>query len=671
MNRDNLPWRPLAAAAIDWRNPATPRSSEFGDIYYSCDNGPEEARHVFLRGSDLPARWRAHPGAHFCVAETGFGTGLNFLLTWQAWRNCDNPRPRLHYVSVEKHPLARGDFAAALDNWPQLQPLTGHLLQHYPPLLPGQHRLVLERGRVTLDLWWEDAAAALADLASRGAPLVDAWDLDGFAPSRNAAMWSEQVLCSVAALSHPGATVATFTAAGQVRRGLAKAGFTVRKIPGYGRKRESLAGVRTTAEHPVTAAATDTPWDLPSAAAPRPTHVLVLGGGLAGCSAAAALARRGVAVTLLEQGALAGAGSGNSQGILYTRLSHRHSALTDFALQSFWFARGYYSALFDCGQLVRGVDGELCGALQQTTHSGVRAALADALHSVPELAQAVDARRACELLGIETERGGYWYPGSGWLHPPAVCRALARTDGVTALEQTGALRLQYRSGQWCALAGDNTLARASCAVVATGVASAAMAQLDWLPLQAIRGQTTHLPSDDHLGRLRAVLCHEGYVAPARQGEHCIGATFDPRDDESRLRANDHGKNLAALATAIPTWRDALQAFDPAQLGGRVGYRCASPDYLPLVGPVPDLPAFLRDYGALRKNARQRIPHRGHYMSGLYLDTAHGSRGLSSAPLAAELLASQICGEPPPLDRQLCRALAPARFLIRELARGRI
>ena len=114
MNRDNLPWRPLAAAAIDWRNPATPRSSEFGDIYYSCDNGPEEARHVFLRGSDLPARWRAHPGAHFCVAETGFGTGLNFLLTWQAWRNCDNPRPRLHYVSVEKHPLARGDFAAAL-----------------------------------------------------------------------------------------------------------------------------------------------------------------------------------------------------------------------------------------------------------------------------------------------------------------------------------------------------------------------------------------------------------------------------------------------------------------------------------------------------------------------------------------------------------------------------
>ncbi|MCB1676791.1 MAG: FAD-dependent 5-carboxymethylaminomethyl-2-thiouridine(34) oxidoreductase MnmC, partial [Halioglobus sp.] len=458
---------------------------------------------------------------------------------------------------------------------------------------------------------------------------------------------------------------------GQVRRGLAEAGFTVRKVPGYGRKRESLTGVRTTVAHPVAAAAPDTPWDLPDATVPRPAHVLVLGGGLAGCSAAAALARRGVAVTLLEQGALAGAGSGNRQGILYTRLSHRHSALTDFALQSFWFARGCYSALFERGQLVRGVDGELCGALQQTAPSGPRAALADALHSVPELAQAVDAQRAGELLGIEMERGGYWYPGSGWLHPPAVCRALARTAGVTALEHTGALHLQYRKGQWCALAGDRTLASASCAIIATGVASATQASLDWLALQIIRGQTTHLPSDQRLSRLRAVLCHEGYIAPAREGEHCIGATFDPRDAENRLRASDHGKNLAALAAAVPAWRDALHTLDPAPLGGQVGYRCASPDYLPLVGPVPDRPAFLRDYGALRKNARQRIPNRGHYMSGLYLDTAHGSRGLTSAPLAAELLASQICGEPPPLDRQLCRALAPARFLIRDLGRGRI
>ena len=66
-----------------------------------------------------------------------------------------------------------------------------------------------------------------------------------------------------------------------------------------------------------------------------------------------------------------------------------------------------------------------------------------------------------------------------------------------------------------------------------------------------------------------------------------------------------------------------------------------------------------------------VASRGSYLPGLYLSTAHGSRGLTSTPLAAELLASMICAEPLPFSRALCRALAPARFIIRDLARNRI
>ena len=86
--------------------------------------------------------------------------------------------------------------------------------------------------------------------------------------------------------------------------------------------------------------------------------------------------------------------------------------------------------------------------------------------------------------------------------------------------------------------------------------------------------------------------------------------------------------------------------------------------------MPDMSAFRRYFAGLRGNARLVIPLRGQYLPGLFLSTAHGSRGLTSTPLAGELLASQICAEPPPLSRELGRALAPARFIIRDLSRNR-
>ena len=242
MKPSNSPWQPVTPAALQWSSTGAPRSARFGDIYYSDEDGLEESRHVFLRGNDLPARWRAWPGGHFCIAETGFGTGLNFLLTWQAWLALPAPRPRLHYLSCEQFPLQRDDLARALACWPQLAPVAGELLRHYPGLVPGQHRLLLQGGQVTLDLWWADVNTALPDLQGRGLPLVDAWYLDGFAPARNESMWRPGVLEAVARLSRPGATFATFTAAGAVRRQLAAAGFTVTKTPGFGRKRECLRG---------------------------------------------------------------------------------------------------------------------------------------------------------------------------------------------------------------------------------------------------------------------------------------------------------------------------------------------------------------------------------------------------------------------------------------------
>lgn len=670
MNRDNSPWRGVTPAALHWSDSGAPLSNTFGDIYYSQENGVNESRHVYLQGNGLPKRWAHHPRDHFCIGETGFGTGLNFLVTWQAWQELPEPRPDLHYISIEKYPLTKQDLAIALNSWPALATLAQPLLAAYPALLAGQHRVLLDDGRVRLDLWWEDAATALQDLASHSQPFVDAWYLDGFAPSCNPSMWTTPLLQAAAALCRPGASFGTFTAAGDVRRKLTDAGFAVDKVAGYGRKRECLRGIIEVKR----GLPTDTkrsPWDIPNKTLMRPERVIVLGGGLAGCATAAALARRGISVTLFEKSTLAGAGSGNDQGILYTRLSCKHSALADFALQSFQFASTFYRRMFLIGELTPQRDGELCGSFQQTNDEKEMAALGNALAGLEEVAQILDAKQASNLLGIEQPSAGYWYPGSGWLRPGAVCRALLMHDNIEVREHCGEVTLHQEGNQWLASVAGQTIISATCVVVAAGTETPSIPPLNWLPLQTIRGQITQLPTAQAFSSLRAALCHQGYIAPAWEGIHSIGATFTINDDDPALRTSDHSENLAKLAAAVPSCRDELQSFDADALQGRVGFRCASPDYLPIVGPAPDKDQFLNDFGALRKNAKLLITKRGSYLSGLYLNTAHGSRGLTSTPIAAELLASMICQEPLPLSRTLSRALSPARFIIRDLARNRM
>ena len=669
MKRENTPWRAATTARVEWLDDNTPSAPDYGDIYYSREDGQAESRHVFLGGNGLPERWQQHKRSTFVIAETGFGTGLNFLLTWQSWQASPLPRPRLHYLAVEKYPLTRGDLARALAGWPQLDVLANSLLALYPPAVKGQHRLLLDDGQVMLDLYLEDANDVLADLANRPTAFVDAWYLDGFAPARNADLWQADLLKSVARMTRPGGTVATFTAAGQIRRDLHAAGFAMEKFPGFGRKRESLRGhlERT----PDSQTATLNPWDLDKRDNAMPRSAIVLGAGLAGCHLAAALARRGITVSLLDQSEVAGAASGNAQGVLYTRLSRKHSALVDFALQSFIFANNSYQALFEKGVLSSPTDGDLCGSLSRATDERDLKFLTEALAELPELAQVVDAATASELTGLNLPAGGYWFPGSGWLSPAAICRALVATPGITLLEGCGPIQLQPGDKGWQAHGASGVLASADCAIIATGAAATKHQYLDWLPLRSIRGQTTHLPTRSSLSTLRSVFCHEGYIAPARHGDHCLGATFNLNDEDTTVRLADHRYNLDTLAAAVPDWREELSGVDCTDLDGRVGFRCASPDYLPLVGPVPAREEFLQTFAGLRNNARQRIDSRGDYVPGLYLNTAHGSRGLTSTPLAGELLAGLICGEPLPLPRSLCRALAPARFLIRDLSRGRI
>lgn len=214
----------------------TPYSALYNDVYHTRSGGPAQARHVFLAGNNLPQRWQDQK--HFIILETGFGLGLNFLTTWTAWRK-DNQRCRkLHFISVEKHPVSAEDLVRVHAAWPEFDELSGQLRQYWPLQKTGKHRINLEEGQLVLDLVFCDALKALPKLEEQ----ADAFYLDGFSPAKNPELWSAPLFRILAKLAAPGATLATWSVSGAVRRGLDQAGFHTEKHPGFAAKRHMLTG---------------------------------------------------------------------------------------------------------------------------------------------------------------------------------------------------------------------------------------------------------------------------------------------------------------------------------------------------------------------------------------------------------------------------------------------
>jgi len=658
----------LAPARLDWTTDpdgaAAPLSTQFDDVYFSAHDGRAETEHVFLGGNRLAERFAAWTAARpFVIGETGFGTGLNMLCAWACFDAHAPREARLHLVSVERHPLRLDDLARALTAWPDLAPRAARLLAQWPEPVSGVHRLWLDE-RVTLDLHFGEAVERLALLEGQ----VDAWFLDGFAPAKNPEMWRAELFAAVAEHSRPGATFATFTCAGAVKRGLADAGFTWRKVPGHGRKREMLVGEIATP--PVAARRRRTPWFTPPPARPA-RHVAVIGAGIAGSSTAAALARRGIAVTLIDRFDRASLGATHLQGALYVKLA------ADTNLQS----RAYLAGLLHSRRWLAHLDPEQTlwrpsGVLQLALSDKEQARQARFLanHPLPEsVVRGLDAEEASAVAGVRVDGPALDYPNAGWVRPMELCGRLAGTPGVRFRQGEVAALRPGETGWELELADGERLAADQVLIAAAGEA-AGFPQTAALPLQPVRGQTSQLEVPEGAPQLGRVVCAGGYAPPAADGVLNFGATFGPGDADMSAREGDHVANLAELERGLPDFvaglRTAGADLSPERLTARVGVRAASPDKSPYCGPVPDAEAWQTDYAVLAKDATRVPDTPGRHHAGLWISAAHGSRGLASAPLCAELLASRICDEPLPLEWPLVDHLHPGRRLIRDLVRGK-
>ncbi|CAM6772588.1 TPA: bifunctional tRNA (5-methylaminomethyl-2-thiouridine)(34)-methyltransferase MnmD/FAD-dependent 5-carboxymethylaminomethyl-2-thiouridine(34) oxidoreductase MnmC [Enterobacter hormaechei] len=658
----------IQPANLEFNAEGTPVSRDFDDVYFSNDNGLEETRYVFLDGNHLGTRFPEHPRSLFVVAESGFGTGLNFLTLWQAFDCFRAAYPeatlqRLHFISFEKFPLTAHDLRLAHQRWPELAHWAEQLQTQWPPAIGGCHRLILDDGRVTLDLWLGDINDLTDKLDDSMNQKVDAWFLDGFAPAKNPDMWSPHLFSAMARLARPGATLATFTSAGFVRRGLQEAGFTMRKTKGFGRKRDMLVGVM---EQDLAIPA-QAPWFARRASTSR--EVAIVGGGIASALLSLALLHRGWQVTLYcaDEGPATGA-SGNRQGALYPLLSAHDPALFQFFPAAFTFARRLYDSLpvaFDhdwCGVTQLGWDEKSQQKITQMLSLGL-----------PEdIAHAVTAQQVAETAGVDTGCGGIQYPLGGWLCPAEL------TSAAIALGQSRGLTVHYahkvqslsRTAHWELRFADGKEAQHASVVLANGHHISQFTQTASLPVYPVGGQVSHIPTAPELSKLRQVLCYDGYLTPQNpsNGHHCIGASYHRGETDMQYREADQQQNRQRLVDCFPdaSW---AKEVDVSEGQARCGVRCATRDHLPMAGNVPDYDATLEVYQDLADSKETAVSAPVH--PELFMLGGLGSRGLCSAPLLAEALAAQMSDEPVPLDRVTLAGLNPNRLWVRKLLKGKM
>lgn len=657
------PLAALTTPSLTW-NEGAPHATAFDDIYFTRGDGRAETEHVFLGANRLPERFAAwHAARPFVIGETGFGTGLNMLCAWACFEQHAPPRARLHLLSTEKFPLTLGALEQALASWPSLATYAQALCAQWPAAVSGIHRLHLT-DRVTLDLHFGDTTERLEQLDGR----VDAWFLDGFAPSKNPDMWQPELFNAMAARSQPGATFATFTCSGIVKRGLKAAGFNWKKVPGYGRKREMLAGSIETP--PADQRRQSTPWFTPPPLA-SVKHVVVVGAGLAGSSVAAALARRGIEVTVVERKAPGAGGSGNRQGALYVKLAAETNHQSRVYLAGLLYSQRWLAQQISTQTLW-----QPCGVVQvaSSDKEARRQQRFIQQHPLPdEVVKAVENPALTETAAMPIHAPhGLFYPQAGWVRPKALCEHLLQQPGITLLQGDVSTLNQLENGWQLNLADDSTL-EADQVVIASAHLANQFAQSCELPLQSVRGQISELKLPDEVAGPKRVVCAGGYVAPALEGVLTFGASFIPNNATTDVTDDDHQRNIDELRQTLPALVEALEQagieLSPENLQGRAAVRAASPDKTPYAGPVPVAEAWRADYSLLSKDATRVAEIAGKHYPGLWISTAHGSRGLASAPLCAEVIASRICDEPMPLEAPLVDHLHPGRRIISAIIRG--
>ncbi|MES2663603.1 MAG: FAD-dependent 5-carboxymethylaminomethyl-2-thiouridine(34) oxidoreductase MnmC [Pseudomonadota bacterium] len=593
-------------------------SRQFQDRYFSHNQPRSEVDWVFIRGNRIYERLVADEFSNIIViAETGFGTGLNFLHLWSVWRRFKQPHQRLHFISFEHQPLSIQQLKIIHQPWFELSELSQALRNHYPPPWQGTHVIDFDNDpSIRLQLVWGNVEQTLPELTGH----VDAWFLDGFAPAQNPVMWSESVMRAVRRTARAGTTFATFTAAGHVRQKLLHAGFTVQKKSGHGFKRDMLVG-EFKGINPLLKA--------------QPLHIAIIGAGLSGTHLAQRCTEFGLTCDLFESNALPATGaSGNSSAVLFFRPGLDEASYNRFQEIAYIRAINHYRT----HTLDRGFWHET-GLLQLSHNESEEQRhikILERFKFLPGM-EYLSPQQTSELIGGNISSGGLWFDQGGFIQIRDLCGARLQSlkeknsEVFNIFYNTTIQDLKKENKKWILIDQNQKSYEKYDHVVFANAFNA----LDFLPeligtIKAVAGQTTVVPEIKN--SISFPITFDGYYVPGINGVAHTGSTFHPWQSVAIETQHDHLQNIQRLKNKLPN----LFKIENQKFTGWTGVRCQSKDYLPLVGAVDqDL--------------------------SLWTMIGFGAKGTTLIPLAADVLIHEWLEIPSAVDATLKKALSPLRF----------
>ncbi|EFF83582.1 tRNA U-34 5-methylaminomethyl-2-thiouridine biosynthesis protein MnmC [Acinetobacter haemolyticus ATCC 19194] len=616
----------IQTAELDWEmvdGIDLPISKQFGDVYFSKDNGLLETRHVFLNGNDLSERLsQLNDYQYFCVGETGFGTGLNILTLWQLWQQIrPNNHSHLHVISVEKFPLRRTDLIRALNAWPELAPLAQKLIAQYPLPIAGCHRLSFPEERFSIDLWLGDAQDIFPNIPKTQA--VNAWFLDGFAPSCNPDMWQENVLNNIVRLSDFGTTFASFSVAGVLKRGLKQHGIQISRPRGFGHKREMLKAIwldqASSETHSIDSIKTVIRAQndqIPQFT--KQQKIAIIGAGIAGLSTAWAFAQRGHQITIYEQNEPLSGASGNPLALLNPKLCPIEQAHEHLMTLSWQHALNFYARF----KAFRAIQVEQM-ALKNPD---------ELLQLAEQYPDQVLTTHASDEIRPQTEFPCLTLQQAGAVAPHQLRDEILQHPNI-AVKKAKVSRLNSIGTQTELWQDQHHLATADQVIVCCAKQSAAL--FDHYPvLKPIRGQVSWVENIQQPLSLEQAYSYGGYCMQLDSSQLILGASFYPNRDDTEVLLEDHVHNYQLIHSIFPTYAEQLSATDTWQ--GRASVRAQTLDYFPLVGKIQNDPS-------------------------IYTFAGLGSKGFLFAPLCSEILVALVLGELCPVPQSLLSKLDPQRF----------
>lgn len=659
----------LTFASLSFNAANTPVSEQFDDIYFSTQDGLAESYYVFQEGNQLWEKWQSHTKDAFVIAETGFGTGLNFLAVADKFQQFQAEFPqsklkRLYFISFEKFPLTSSQLSEIHQHYPQFANLSENLTACWQPRQNGCQRYHFKH--IYLDLWFGDIAENLPQLGDLYNSTVDAWFLDGFSPDKNPEMWNDHLYQQMFRLTTNGGSFATFTASSRVRRGLQAAGFDVKKRKGFGKKREMLWG-----EKPLESLIQPPNYPYFYAKNESVEDIAIIGGGVASLFVALSLLEKGKQVTLYcKDENVAMNASGNLQGAIYPQLSDDDERNVRFYIHSFDYALQRLAQLKAEFEFEHNLNGVALYAYNDKTAKKL-AKMAEQTDD-ETLFKLCSADELSEKLGLNVPSGGAFIPQGGWLSPVQFVRngfAWLEAKGLKIVLNHKVENLLFSNGKWqWQTAGD--VFQHQAVVLANGYTLNEFSQANGIPLYPVRGQVSQIPTTMQLQKLKCVVCYDGYLTPmAKSGTHCIGASHIRDNAETRFSETEHLENIAKLQQNL-TACEWTNGIDYSQNLAKVGIRAAFRDRIPMVGAIHHFTRQKEQYANLYNQLRRKqAVENAEIFANLYMVNGLASRGLTTAPLLGELLASLIANEPVPISEDIWHNLSPNRTWLRKLLKG--